>query len=130
MDTKSIIDLALTAVGGIVAGIVFMRGGLGGATIKLMKENKQAQDQAIKRLEEDAKDKAGQIANLSGQVQMLKDIPLAQIAKNLEVVAKSHLDVQHFLKDHEEQAMKLSDVIADKAAEKVIQFIQEHNQNG
>jgi uncharacterized coiled-coil protein SlyX len=86
-----------------------------------MKANKQAQDDAIAILraeltehERDAKDRDGKLSHLTGQVQTLKDIPLAQIAKSLEIVSQTHLDMQSFLKEHQDNAVVLADRISDK----------------
>lgn len=120
-DTIKIIELVAGAAGAIALFWAGFRGNLSSDTIKLMKENKQAQDDAIKRLEDTTTTQTGQIAELNGQVKMLKDIPLTQIAKSLEVVSQTHSDMQNFLKDHQAQAS----VLADGIAEKVIQFIKD-----
>jgi thioesterase domain-containing protein len=112
--------------GGAVAFALFwstFRGNLSNDTIKLMKENKTAQNDAIKRLEDTTTVQTAQIAELTGQVKMLKDIPLAQIAKSLEVVSSTHKDMQDFLKDHQNQAENLAVGIANK----VIQFLKDNN---
>lgn len=102
---------------------VTLRGNLGSDTVKLLKENKAAQDAAIKRLEDDAKVKSDQIANLNGQIQTLKEIPLGQIAKSLEAVTQLSVGFQafqHFLSEHDAQAK----LLADAAADKVIEYLK------
>lgn len=121
MDVLKTIELIAGGLGALALFWSGFRGNLNNDTIKLMKENKQAADDAIKRLEDDASDKTKQIANLSGQIQTLKDIPLAQIAKSLEVVSTTHQDMQIFLKNQQAQAEDLADGIAGK----VIQFLRD-----
>jgi hypothetical protein len=121
MDAVKIIELIFGGAGALALFWSGFKGNLSGDTIKLMKENKEAQNEAIKRLEDTAVTQAGQISELTGQIKMLKDVPLAQIAKSLEVVSRTHSDMQAFLRNHNEQAAILADGIADK----VIQFIKD-----
>lgn len=121
MDALKWIEFAITAAAGLAIGVTAFRGNLSNDTIKLMKENKEAQENAVQRLrdeltmhESQAKIRDEKVAHLNGQVQMLKDIPLTQIAKSLEVVSRTHADMQQFLKDHQTQAAILANQIADK----------------
>jgi cell division protein FtsB len=114
----------IIAVTGVVT--LFMasfKGNLSQDTIKLLQDNRGAQDAAIKRLEEADKEKTEQISNLNGQIQTLKDVPLAQIAKSMEMVSATHIELQQFLKQHQIQAQVLADGIADK----VIQFLKDNH---
>lgn len=120
-DIIKIIELIAGAVGAFALFWAGFRGNLSSDTIKLMKENKQAQDDAIKRLEDTTTTQTGQIAELNGQVKMLKDIPLTQIAKSLEVVMQSHHAVEKLLNTRDTVAKE----IADATANKVIQFIKD-----
>lgn len=121
MDATRIIELAIGGAGALALFWSGFKGNLSNDTIRLMKANKQAQDDAIAILraeltehERDAKDRDGKLSHLTGQVQTLKDIPLAQIAKSLEIVSQTHLDMQSFLKEHQDNAVVLADRISDK----------------
>lgn len=121
MTFIKIVEVILGASGALALFWAGFKNNLSGSTVKLLSENKQAQDAAIKRLEDAANTQAVQIAELTGQVKLLKDIPLAQIAKSLEVVMTSHTAIEKLLNTREEVAHQ----IADEAASKVIQFLAE-----
>lgn len=121
MDILKVIELIAGGVGAAALFWAGFRGHLSSDTIKLMKENKQAQDDAIKRLEDTSGTQATQIAELNGQIKMLKDIPLSQIAKSLEVVSQSHVAMQEFIKNYQEHAVEM----ADEIAKKVINYLKD-----
>lgn len=116
--------LALGVIGIAALAMAFFRGSLGTNTIQLMEANKKAQDDAIKRLEDDSKSKENRISNLAGQIQVLKDIPLSQIAKSLELVNQIHLRVESYEKDREAQIQVFTDKLSQATADKIIQFLK------
>lgn len=114
MDLAKAAELIFGGAGAIALFWSGFRGNLGSDTIKLMRENKTAQDAAIKRLEDTTATQAVQISELTGQVKMLKDIPLAQIAKSLEIVSNTHKDMQTFLREQSARTEELAEGIAEK----------------
>lgn len=89
----------------IVAVVAFMwvygRGKLSKETLDLMQVNKKAQDDAIKRLQDNDNDKSTKIAHLTGQVDLLKDIPLRSISKSLEMLSTSHDSLIKYTANHD-----------------------------
>lgn len=117
--------IIIGAAGAIGLFFAAFKGNLGTSTIQLMQSNKQAQDAAIKRLEDDSTDKAVRLNNLAGQIQVLKDVPLAQIAKSLEIVSQTHIMMQTFMKDYESRSQLTSETIAKDASDRVINYLKD-----
>lgn len=134
MDVVKWIEIIFGAAGALALFWSGFRGNLSNDTIKLMKENKQAQDSAMQILRDELSDHEKQaklrdekVAHLTGQIQMLKDVPLAQIAKSLEVVTLSHQAIEKLLNTRD----SVANDIATKTVQGVVQFLTEKDkQNG
>jgi hypothetical protein len=87
-------------------------------TISIMNSHKDAQDDAIKALQDDASEKEKKISHLSGQVDVLKDIPLRKISESMESLSHSHSDLTAYIASH--------DKTVDAAADRIIKHFDEH----
>lgn len=112
------VEGAVAAVAIIITAVVYGRGRLSKETIDLMQVNKRAQDDAIKRLEDNDKDKTQKIAHLSGQVDLLKDIPLKSISKSLEMLSTSHEALIRYTNAH--------DAAVDAAVNRAVTQVTSH----
>lgn len=83
MKNADVPVLMLSAIMAAASTYAYFRSKLGTDTIRLLQENKQAQGDRIKILEEDSELKSKQIAHLGGQIDVLKTVPLQRIDKNL-----------------------------------------------
>lgn len=80
-------------------------------TIEIMNSHKDAQDEAIKNLQDDAKEKEQKISHLSGQVDVLKDIPLRKISESMESLSRSHADLTSYMANHDKAVTDSADRI-------------------
>lgn len=98
------ITLTIVAIVGVFASIyVFLRTRIAKETLNLMETNKKAQDDRIRILEESDQHKANQISTLSGQVDVLKTLPLKQIAESMGSLSKSHELLSTYMTNHDKQ---------------------------
>lgn len=103
-----ILTVVLIIVGVFVVAVVYGRNKLSEETIRLLTQNKEAQDASILRLELDSKEKDKQIAHLTGQVDLLKDIPLQKISESLDTITRSHALLSDYMQKHDGQVEKYS----------------------
>ena len=113
-----VLEIIGLAAGIIIVALVYGRGKLSKETIDLMQLNKKAQDDAIKRLEDNDNDKSQKIAHLTGQVDLLKDIPLRSISKSLEMLSTSHDALIKYTSQH--------DAAVDAAVNRAITQVTAH----
>ena len=116
----AVLGFVLGVIGAATYLVVFGRNNLGKQTISLMEQNKKAQDDAIFILQESDKKSKQQISNLAGHVQVLKDVPLASIAKSLETIMQTTADLHKFMITHETGVEAIAKKVGDDAAQKII----------
>lgn len=96
-----IIPALIVIIGAFATTRAFTKNSIGKETIGLMQQNKKAQDDAIFRLEQSDTEKTKQISHLTGQVDLLKDIPLQKISASMEKLAQSHADLTSYMTNHD-----------------------------
>lgn len=119
-----IIEAALIGIGVIVTIWTYGRSKLSKETFELMQRNKKAQDDAIKLLQDSDTQKTEKIAHLTGQVDLLKDIPLQKISESMASLSKSHEMLTTYMGGHDEAVEQgvnriithIDKVMADKHA--------------
>lgn len=112
-----IIGGAIILIGALAFAFTYGKGKLGQETIDLMTANKKAQDEAILRLENDSTEKGQRISHLSGQVDMLKDVPLREINASMKTLSQSHEMLSKYMSNH--------DAALNEGVNKIITHIDE-----
>ena len=113
MKPEYIIEAVFIILGASSLAFAFFRARLGKDTIGLLESNRLAANDAIKRLQDNDKEKTQQISHLSGQVAILKDIPLQKISESLETISRSHLDLTTYMTKHDQTVNAGVDRIID-----------------